>query len=118
MRFLSKSAVLPFFVLVECAGLLLQLLKLVVLRFFLGFELLSQSLEHVILFNELDPLHTGVDVWFWDAQFSEKSDSRLGLTELFFVMRVVLKVNKNHSNHRLYFVVLLEQLCGLERGAA
>ena len=96
------------FILIKRAGLLLQLLELVVLRFLLCFELLSQSLQHVMLLNELDSLQTGVDVWFWDAQFSEEGDCRLALAKLVFIMCVVLRMYIDLSNHRLNLVVLLE----------
>ena len=61
-----------------------------------------------MLFNELDSLLTGVDVWFWDAQFSEEGDCRLALAKLVFIMCVVLRMYVDLSNHRLNLVVLLE----------
>ena len=103
--------------LVKRAGLFLQLLELLVLGLLLGFELLSQSLKHVVLLNDLNPLQVGVDVWFWDAQLSEKGDRRLALAKLVFVECVVLSMHVDFANHCLRLIVLLEQLCRLECGA-
>ena len=115
---MSEIAVLPIFILVKRAGLFLQQLELVVLGLFLGFELLSQSLKHVVLLNDLDPLQVGVDVWLGDAQFSHDGDCRLTLAKLVFIVCVVLSMHVDRSNNLLHLVVLQEQLCGLDCSAA
>ncbi len=106
------------FELVKSTGLFFQLLELVVLRFLLGFELLSHVLQDVVLLNDLNPLQGGVDMWLCDAQFSQEGDRSLALLKLDFIMWIILKMHVNFSNHLLHLVVLLEQLSRLDCGAA